>query len=101
MVLEGTAAVGIQTGSYRALSAHTWRHGLSGSMWEGNTTALGPVLYRRLVQDQQQRLLSHFGGQLHASDVAHPSASCVARGQRTMPQQYGHEGLEEGELSVP
>ena len=39
MVLEGTAAVGLQTGSYRALSAHAWRHGLSGSLWEGNATA--------------------------------------------------------------
>ena len=44
MVLEGTAAVGLQTGSYRALSAHAWRHGLSGSLREGNATALGAVL---------------------------------------------------------
>ena len=33
---EGTASVGLQAGSYRALSAHAWRHGLSGSLWEGN-----------------------------------------------------------------
>ena len=63
MVLEGTAAVGLQAGSYRALSSHAWRHGLSGSIREGNATALGAVLYRRLVQDRQQSLLSHFGGQ--------------------------------------
>ena len=83
MVLEGTAA-GLQTSSYRAISAYAWRHGLSGSLWEGNATALGPVLYRRIVQDRQQRLLSHVGGQLRASDVAHPSTSCVARGATTV-----------------
>ena len=68
---EGTASVGLQAGSYRTLSAHTWRHGLSGSLWEGNATALGPVLYRRIVQDRQRRLLSHFGGQLRACDSQH------------------------------
>ena len=54
--------VRLQTGSYRAISAHGRRRGLSGSLWEG-----------RLVQDPQR------GGQPRASDVAHPSASCVAR----------------------
>ena len=39
----GTAAVRLQTGSYRAISAHARRHGLSGSLWEGNATALGAV----------------------------------------------------------
>ena len=61
---QGTSAVGLQTGLHRAISAHAKRHGPSGSLWEGNATALRAVLYRRFVQDRQRHSLSHYGGQL-------------------------------------
>ena len=60
-----------------------------------NATAGGAVLYRRFVQDRQRRLLSHFGGQLRASDVAHSSASDATWQEDNAPshRSEGHEGF--------